>query len=178
MFNKEISYFKTAAPQKIHILGSIGSGKTTLAKNLSNQLAIPHYELDNMVWIRSESGDIRRTQQERDERLKATVAKDAWIIEGAQHSWVSVSFERADLILFLDTSYQRRKVRILKRYMKQKIGIEKANYQPSLEILRDLYRYNTIFEFKTKPLILDILASFHQKTVIVKNPESILNNLK
>ncbi|MEY9971336.1 hypothetical protein ABH966_001709 [Lysinibacillus sp. RC46] len=28
----------------------------------------------------------------------------------------------------------------------QKIGIEKANYKPTLKILKDLYNYNSIFE--------------------------------
>ncbi|WP_371811566.1 AAA family ATPase [Sporosarcina sp. Te-1] len=36
-------------PNRIHIIGSIGSGKTTLAKQLSKQLTIPCFELDNVV---------------------------------------------------------------------------------------------------------------------------------
>ena len=42
-------------PKKIHIIGSVASGKTTLAKELSRKLAIPYYELDNVVWKRSET---------------------------------------------------------------------------------------------------------------------------
>ncbi|MFG3612939.1 hypothetical protein M2M59_01205 [Rummeliibacillus sp. G93] len=30
-------------PKRIHIIGSIGSGKTTLAKKLSDQLSIPYF---------------------------------------------------------------------------------------------------------------------------------------
>ncbi len=53
-------------PQKIHIIGSVGSGKTTLARKLSKTLQIPYYELDNVAWIRKESGgDIPRTDEEK-----------------------------------------------------------------------------------------------------------------
>jgi shikimate kinase len=34
--------------KKIHIIGSVGSGKTTLARTLSSHLNIPFYELDNV----------------------------------------------------------------------------------------------------------------------------------
>ena len=44
---------------KIDIIGSVGSGKTSLAKQLSKEYNIPYYEQDNIVWIRTEHGDIR-----------------------------------------------------------------------------------------------------------------------
>lgn len=34
--------------KRIHIIGSVGSGKTTLAKEISSKLGIPYYELN---WI-------------------------------------------------------------------------------------------------------------------------------
>lgn len=48
-----------ASPNKIHIIGSVASGKTTMAKDLSMKLQIPYYELDNVVWKRSDRGDIK-----------------------------------------------------------------------------------------------------------------------
>lgn len=35
---------------KIFILGGPGSGKTTLAQDLSRRLAIPHHDLDKIGW--------------------------------------------------------------------------------------------------------------------------------
>lgn len=43
---------KKNIPNKIHIIGSVGSGKTTLARNLSTTINVPFYELDNVVWKR------------------------------------------------------------------------------------------------------------------------------
>lgn len=58
-------------PQRIHIIGSVGSGKTTLARELSKTYQIPFYELDNVAWIRKYSGDIRRTDEEKRSTYKA-----------------------------------------------------------------------------------------------------------
>ncbi|MGM0845159.1 MAG: shikimate kinase [Bacillota bacterium] len=37
---------------KIHIIGSVGSGKSTLGRKMSSEMDIPLYELDNVVWQR------------------------------------------------------------------------------------------------------------------------------
>lgn len=163
-------------PKRIHIIGSIGSGKTTLAKKLSDQLSIPYFELDNVVWKRFDTGDIKRSEQERDEYLSEIIATENWIIEGAHHEWVSSCFQNADLILFLDISLSIRRYRIIKRYFKQKIGVEKANYKPSLKILKDLYNYNTIFEYKSKPEILALLSPYKNKLITLKSNAEILRH--
>lgn len=127
-------------PRKIHIIGSVASGKTTLAKKLSHRFNIPYHELDNVVWMRSEHGDIRRAAEARDQCLQELVRQDAWIIEGAHHKeWILPSLKEADLIILLDTAYSKRIFRITKRFLKQKIGLEKAHYQPSLKIFRQMF---------------------------------------
>ena len=35
---------------KLHILGAPGSGKTTLAQDVSSRFHIPHYDLDKVNW--------------------------------------------------------------------------------------------------------------------------------
>lgn len=93
-----------AFPQKIHSIGSVGSGKTTLARKLSKTLQIPYYELDNVAWMRKESGDILRTDEEKKEHLQTILQTNSWIIEGIhQEKWVVDSFQQADCIIFLDT---------------------------------------------------------------------------
>lgn len=149
--------------KKIHIIGSIGSGKTTLAKQLATQLKIPHYELDNIVWERQPDGDKKRSIAARNARLNKTIQKEAWIIEGAHHTWIVPSLEEADLIIFLDTKLTTRKRRILTRFIKQKLNIEPANYQPTLKTLHFLYQYNTIFENEAKPEILTLLEPYKGK---------------
>ncbi|MBS8266724.1 DNA topology modulation protein FlaR [Mesobacillus boroniphilus] len=154
--------------KKIHIIGSVGSGKTTLARSLSTRFDLPHYELDNVVWKRTDRGDIRRSEKERDEYLQSIVKADSWIIEGVHYEWVAESFENADMIIFLDISYGKRKYRIIRRFILQKLGLEKANYAPTFKIFRKMFVWNRYFEEKSRQEILTILGVHQHKLYIVK----------
>ncbi len=143
---KVVVVLKSIIPNKIHIIGPVGSGKTTLARELSSQLNIPHYELDNVVWRRTENGDVRNTPKERDEQLYNIVHSNAWIVEGAHHKWVSQSLQKADLIIFLDVSVVKRKARIIKRFMLQLLNLEKTNYTPTFEMFMKMFKWTNDFE--------------------------------
>ncbi|MFI8706020.1 shikimate kinase [Bacillus sp. NPDC077411] len=158
---------------KIHIIGSVGSGKTTLAKMLSSQLNIPYYELDNVVWKRSEKGDIRNTPEERDEQLNDIVSSDAWIIEGAHHTWVSQSFQHADIIIFLDVALSKRIYRITKRFILQLFGFEKANYKPSFHMYLKMFKWTRDFERESKAEILYMFGEYSDKVVVLKDNREV-----
>ncbi|MFT9596780.1 AAA family ATPase [Mesobacillus sp.] len=156
-------------PKKIHIIGSVGSGKTTLAKSLSARYNLPHHELDNVVWQRLDTGDIRRSEKERDEYLKSIVKTDSWIIEGVHYEWVAESFENAEMIIFLDVSYRKRKYRIIRRFILQKLGLERANYAPTLKIFRKMFVWNKFFEEKSRQEVMAILGNHQNKLFIVRD---------
>lgn len=164
--------------KKIHIIGSIGSDKTTLAKKLSLESGIPYFELDNVVWKRLISGDIKQSSNDRDEKLNDIIELNHWIVEGVHHKWVAKSFEEADTILFLDTKLSVRRFRIIKRFILQKFGCESSNYKPTLKILKALYSYNTFFEHKSKPEIFRVLNLYNYKLVIIKNKKELKNFLR
>ncbi|MBM7097720.1 AAA family ATPase [Bacillus sp. H-16] len=154
---------------KIHIIGSVGSGKTTLAKKLAKKTGIPHFELDNVVWERHPSGDRRRSEAERIKRLGEIVQGDRWIVEGVHNElWVDESFERADVILFLDPPYRVRTYRIVKRYMRQKLGLETSHYKPAFAVFRSMFKWNRHFENKGKPHFFQRYGTYEQKIRIIK----------
>jgi adenylate kinase family enzyme len=160
--------------KKIHIIGSVGSGKTTLAKELSSKLDIPYYELDNVVWIRNESGDIRRTEQERVDYLNRILRTESWIIEGVHNEdWVSHCFHSADLIVFLDTKYSIRTYRIIKRFLKQKLRLEKSNYKPTLAIFFKMFKWNRYFEEVGKVNFFNQYGILKDKIEVINNKNSI-----
>ncbi|MDM5339575.1 hypothetical protein QUF84_20460 [Fictibacillus enclensis] len=76
-----------------------------MARQLSDRLGIPYYELDNVVWRRSEAGDIKRSEQDRNQNLNEIIHSSAWIIEGVHTEWVERSFKQANVILILDPPY-------------------------------------------------------------------------
>ncbi|TDF97985.1 PhoH family protein [Paenibacillus piri] len=42
--------------KKIHIIGSTGSGKTFISRQMALRFGIRHHDLDNIVWRRDEIG--------------------------------------------------------------------------------------------------------------------------
>ena len=55
---------------KLDIIGSVASGKTTLARELSEKYQIPFYEKDNIIWKRTPNGDKKEILKRETEFLK------------------------------------------------------------------------------------------------------------
>ncbi|MBO7747999.1 DNA topology modulation protein FlaR [Paenibacillus sp. MWE-103] len=122
-------------------MGSVGSGKSALTRELSARLGVPYCETDHLVWRRSPGGpDVRNDVKTRDALLDAAIGANGWIAEGAHDKRTRRSFEEADLIVYLDTPVWRRNVRVLKRFARQKPGLEHGNYKQTLAMLVNMYR--------------------------------------
>ncbi len=160
-------------PKKIHIIGSVGSGKTTFARRLSSVVDIPYFEIDNVVWDRSGKKDVRHPEKERNRQFLELISKEEWIIEGAQYGWTSEGFISADLIIMLYPHLWIRNYRILRRYIRHKLGYEQLNYKQEFRHLFKLYKWNYKFEYRGKGLLLEQFAPYEQKLVVLKNNKEI-----
>ncbi|MBM7614238.1 P-loop NTPase family protein [Alkaliphilus hydrothermalis] len=157
---------------KIYVIGSVASGKTTLAKQLSNTLKIPWYELDNVVHERLKSGDRKRRPEERDIVFNGIIDSEPWIIEGVWRDCFDRGFEDADIIILLDTPTYVRKYRIATRWIRQRLKLEKAHYRPTLKMLSMMYRWSNVFE-RTKGRLFKVLQPYEDKVIILKNNNNI-----
>lgn len=111
---------------KIHIIGASGSGKTYLSNKLAKEYNIPHFDLDDIQW-NNQFGTygIKNSPQKRNEELNAILEKDNWIIEGVYYAWCEKCFADADKIILLETSITTCKWRVIRRFIKRKLGREK-----------------------------------------------------
>lgn len=151
---------------KIHIIGPVGSGKSTLAKTLTKEFFIPYFEIDNIVWERNPTGDIRRTDETITNIIATILEEDAWIIEGVHtHSWVEPLLAEAHKIIYYEPSKYVRLYRINKRFAKQYLRIEKSNYKPTINMLKSMHKWNNQHEEKYQDEIAEILMPFHQKLI-------------
>ncbi len=85
------------------------------------------------------------------------------------------SFQQADCIIFLDTPYKIRTARIIKRFFKQKIGIEKAHYVPTFSIFLKMFRWNKHFEEVGKPKFFINQEDVLDKLVVVRHKKDVDN---
>ncbi len=118
--------------RKIYIIGPVGSGKTTLANKLSKKLNIKMYELDKVVWD-DDNGNIKRDLDDINKRFKIIIDKSSWIIEDVGRKKFREGIKKADIVYYLNLNKTDIYKRCITRWIKQKIGIEKFNYNPTLK---------------------------------------------
>ncbi|WP_144510485.1 AAA family ATPase [Bacillus sp. FJAT-22090] len=158
---------------KIYIIGSVGSGKTTLARKVSSKLQIPHFETDNFVWTRHPTGDKRNEIEVRDRLLHEAIGQDNWVIEGVHIEWTDAGLREANQVIFLDIPMQQRTWRILKRYSRQLLKIEQANYKPTFSIFRQMFKWNKYFEEQMKPVFLRKFTAYEEKVHCLQSNKQI-----
>lgn len=129
---------------KILIIGIVASGKTTLAKQLAKKLKIKHYEIDNIV--HDDLNNVKRTEQEQKEIINKINEQEDWIIEGTLRKNLDFLLDIAEKIIYIDIPLRKRKIRILTRFIKQKLGIEKCGYKPTINMLKQMYTWTDNYE--------------------------------
>ena len=149
---------------KIHIIGCSGSGKTYLSKALAEKHGIPHFDLDDIQWDNSGAYGVKRPPEERAELLDELLKNEDWIIEGVYYAWVGQCFKDADVVYVLDTPKRVYKYRIIKRFIKRKLGLEKGKKE-TLKSVRALLKWTDTFQNVNMKEIKKILEKYTAKTV-------------
>lgn len=157
---------------KIHIIGGSGSGKSTLAQKISDIKDIKHYDLDDVMWDNSGTYGSKREKEARDKMLLDYVSKDSWIIEGVYYKWVAPSFENADQIVFLDIPYRVTKKRIIKRFIRRKLGLAKGKKE-TLKSVKALLKWAKNYANASTKEILELIKPYSDKVVILHNEKEI-----
>lgn len=158
---------------KIHIIGCSGSGKTYFAKKLSDKYAIPHFDLDNIQWDNTAEGyGVKMPADRRAALLKNMLQNESWIIEGVYYSWVSDCFRDADLIYLLQTPKPVYTARIVKRFIKRKLGLEKGKKE-TLKSVYHLLKWTDTWQKQNLPEILKVLAQYGHKTVVLRSKKEV-----
>lgn len=154
---------------KIHIIGCAGSGKTYLGKNLSQQFNCPVLDLDTIFWDKNaERYGIKTKKELRLKQLDEFLINERYIIEGIYYTWLESSFEQADKIIILETNIWLCTFRIIRRFIKRKLGL----IQGKKENLHDLYRlitWNFKYHREDMPLIRNLCKKYSNKTYIYKS---------
>lgn len=117
---------------KIYIIGCVGSGKSTLARKISDKTGVPFYGLDQLVHI----GNKKRTEEERDRLFWEILQRENYIVEDVGRACFRQALQEVDRIVFLNLPKFTTRKRVLIRFIKQKLGIEKATYRPTLQMLK------------------------------------------
>lgn len=154
---------------KIFIIGGPGSGKTTLAKKLSEQYGIPRFDLDDLFWDNTAAHyGTKRDPAERGAMLDRILSESDWIIEGVYYAWCERCFAEADSIRFLNVPRRVYRRRIIRRFVRRKLGLEEGKKE-TFRSLRDLLNWADRYQQRNAVEIQKILRAYSDK-VITEEP--------
>ncbi len=91
--------------QKITIIGTSCSGKTTLARRLSQKVNIPHIELDQLHWRENWNVNPNFVTE-----VEFATSKDRWVIDGNYTKVRQQIWDKADTIIWLASAPEAGKV--------------------------------------------------------------------
>ena len=152
---------------KIRIFGCSGSGKSYLAERIQKDFKIKHYDLDEIYWNTQTFPYQKREDRDREMMLSDIIMQKDWCIEGAYTNFAVETFSKADHIIIIQKSKVRCKLKVVIRYLKKKIGLEKG-LKESLKDVKDMFRLINRFK-NNSDFILKYLDENNLSYHIVKN---------
>lgn len=162
---------------KVMVVGSSGSGKSTFSRQLSKILKIPVYHLDMYFWKPNWN------MMDYDEQSKIhgqLIQKNKWIIDGNYSALIDERINAADTIVFIDLPRAVCFYRVFKRYLdnkgKTRIDMrEGCNERLTFTFLKYIWRY----PIDKKPKVLGKInkESHHKKVFILNSQKKIRNFL-
>ena len=106
---------------RIDIVGTTGSGKTTVARALAERLGVPHIEMDRLFWKPN-------WQETPDKEFLAAVdtATDAptWVLDGNYSRTRPIVWPKLDTVVWLDYSFARTFSQLLGRTIRRAVTKE------------------------------------------------------
>jgi adenylate kinase family enzyme len=152
--------------QRISVVGTTGSGKTTVARQISSRLKLPFTELDALYWDENWTGVSEPVFRE---RVISAVKAEQWVIDGNYSRIRSLVWDRADTVVYLDYSFLRTFWQLFRRTIKRSIQQE-ALWHGNREDLRRSF-------FSSDSIMLWMLKSYKRRrkqyAMLMKQPEYV-----
>lgn len=131
-----------------------------LRKSLKNEVNLPSYGLDSIVW---QPGWKVTPLEERQEKIKQLALHDSWIIDGVSKQ----IFEAADTVFFLDIPLYRCISNIIKRLILNGFKTRESLPANCPEYIGVFKAIQVAFSYQkhTRPMILQMIQSSPQKKI-------------
>ena len=159
--------------KKILVIGSGGSGKSTLSKRLGEKLGLEVFHLDKFYW---RSGWVKPDSNEWVQTVEELLIRDAWIIDGNYGGTLIRRVEACDTIVFLDLSKIVCLWRIFKRRLSYRQQARPDMAEGCFERLNlEFVSWVLNYSRRSRPKVLELirLNAVDKKIVWLKSPQQV-----
>ena len=88
--------------RRVNVVGTSGSGKSTVGAELARRLGVPFVEIDSLAWLPEWEP---RDPDGLREAVAGAVAGDAWVVDGNYGITRDLVWARADTVVWLDLPF-------------------------------------------------------------------------
>ena len=127
--------------QRINVIGTSGSGKTTYAQRVAERLDIPHIELDALHWGPNWT---EAPLEEFRTEVSNAVAGETWSLDGNYGKVRDIVWKRADTVVWLDFSLFVVMIRVIFRTFKRGLLRERLWRDNRENLFRGLFTKESI----------------------------------
>lgn len=161
--------------RRISVVGTIGSGKTTCARDISQRLGIPYIELDSLHW---DANWVEAAVPVFRQRVSESLKGDSWVVDGNYHVVRDIVWGQADTVVWLDYLFRTIMSRLIRRTFRRILTREKL-WNDNQENLRSLFALDSVFWWAIKtyrrrrreyPALLSLPENSHLTVVRLRSP--------
>lgn len=98
--------------ERINVVGTSGSGKSTFARELAELLNLPFYEMDQLFW---KSDWHESSDNELFRKVHEVTSRSRWVLDGNYTRTIPVKWKQVQLVIWLDPFFLRTVLRVTKR---------------------------------------------------------------
>ncbi len=144
---------------RILVLGSCGSGKSTFARRLHERTGLPLVHLD-MVWWRPDQTHISR--EEFDRRLEELTQGERWILDGDYSRTYELRIRACDTVVVLDYSEETCLRGLARRVGQKRPDIPWVEERLEPELVAGVRRWRQ----DCRPKLTALLAKYPEKRTV------------
>ena len=108
-------------PRRVVVIGTTGSGKTTVARQLAQRLGLVHVEIDALHW---QAGWQETPHEVLRQRVQQATQGPAWVVDGNYSQLRDILWPRADTVAWLDYAFARVIGQLFRRTLRRTLGRE------------------------------------------------------
>lgn len=105
-----------AALERINVIGTSGSGKTTFARELARVLGLPYYEIDALSWM---PGWKECSDEELFSRVEQATAGPRWVMDGNYTRTRPILWKHVQTVIWLDLPFLQTVLRVAARTIRR-----------------------------------------------------------